>query len=253
MSYSEPVAVREFTSEGLQYARGYLESIRDVVWKAVPDELLFGDEYATLVTPSAQVETRSFENRRELGQYLAEQLEPLGAGNVSSNWRLLSWLGIFYLESITGGAKGQAPKRLFSDIAHIIDPSRDSRDRSHHRLKMAYDLWTRWSDKAWYFLEQPANSMPQFTLRIVQSPEIMRSEDLVPLTLALYVDKGTGELRPGSTGMNRSDAPPGSLPRLIAVLNQLSMTYDVYGMTMQQLLPLLPPEFDDFRAHAAAV
>ncbi len=251
MSSSEPVAVREFTQEGLEYARGYLESIRDMVWRPVPDELLFGDEYATPVIPSAQVETRSFGNRRELGQYLAEQLEPLGAGNVSSNWHLLSWIGMFYLESLTSGVTGQSPKRLFADIAHIIDPSRDSRDRSHHRLKMAYDLWTRWGDKAWYFLEQPANSMPQFTLRIVQSPEIMRSEDLVPLVLTLYVDKGVGELRPGSTGMNQSDAPPGSLPRLIAVLNQLSMTYDVYGMTMQQLLPLLPPEFDDFRAHAA--
>ena len=250
MTSSESVAVREFTPEGLEYAQRYLASIREVVWRSVPSELLFDEEYATPVTPSVSVEERSFRDRRELGQYLADRLAPLGADAVGSNWHLWSWLGMFYLESIGGGASGRSSKTLFADIAHIIDPTRDSRDRSHHRLKMAYDLWTRWGEKAWYLLNQPANSLPQFTLRIVQSPEIMRSEDLVPLALALYVDTATGELRSSATGMSQSQAPPGSLPRLIAVLNQLSMTYDVYGMTMEQLLPLLPAEFDGFRSHA---
>ena len=252
MTSSAPVAVRQFTPEGLEYAQKYLTSIREVVWRSVPDELLFDEEYATPVAPSVSLEERPFRDRRELGHYLADHLAPLAADAVESNWHLWSWLGMFYLESIIGRASVRSPKTLFAEIAHIIDPSRDSRDRSHHRLKMAYDLWTRWGEKAGYLLNQPANSFPQFTLRIVQSPEIMRSEDLVPLALALYVDSATGQLRSSATGMSQSEAPPGSLPRLIAVLNQLSMTYDVYGMTKEQLLPLLPAEFDDFRAHATA-
>ena len=248
MTSSELVAVREFTDDGLEYARAYLASIRDGGWRPVPAELLFDDEYATPVTPSVSVEARPFKDRRELGQCLADRLVPLGADAVGSNWHLWSWLGMFYVESLTGGVTGRSSKTLFAEIAHIIDPSHhDSRDRSHHRLKMAYDLWTQWGEDAWYLLDQAANSMPQFTLRIVQSPEIIRSKSLVPLALELYVDKVSGELRPGSTGMSQSTAPPGSLPRLIAVLNQLSLTYDVYGMTLEQLVPLLPPEFDSFR------
>ena len=54
-------------------------------------------------------------------------------------------------------------------------------------------------------------------------------------------------LRRGALGSSRATAPQGSLTRLIDVLSQLSMTYDVYGMTEEQLLPLLPPEFDPFR------
>ena len=59
----------------------------------------------------------------------------------------------------------------------------------------------------------------------------------------LYADKETGRLREGARGMSNATAPPGSLPRLLAVLNHLSMTYDVYGMSAEDLL-----RFDRFRA-----
>ena len=58
-------------------------------------------------------------------------------------------------------------------------------------------------------------------------------------------------MKPDSTrGESRSTAPPGSLYRLLDVLDQLSMTYDVYGMAAERILPLLPPEFDRFKPFA---
>ena len=80
----------------------------------------------------------------------------------------------------------------------------------------------------------------------------MRAKSILPLILNLYVDRVTAKLRPGSTGMSRATAPPGSLPRLIAVLSQLAMTYDIYGMDGLQLLGVLPAEFDAFAAHSPA-
>ena len=240
------VRVREFTSAGIRSSQDYLREIREGGWRPPGNEILFAEELTVPVSPAVTVENRTFEDRRELGQYLEKRLKPLGHERVSNSSRLLSWLGMFYLESLTGGKV--APRRAFAEIAHLIDPQRDSRDQSHHRIKMAYDLWTSWGEGGWFLIDQPANSMPQFTLRVVQSPEIMRAESIVPLALDLYVDRATSRLRPGSTGMSLATAPPGSLPRLIAVLRQLSMTYDIYGMNAAQLLDLLPAEFERFSA-----
>ena len=242
---SKQTAVCELTEEGMRQAETYLKSIRQFGWMPLPTGLLSDHKYAEPVEPEAYVESRGFANRREAGQYLAAQLEPLGSGAVAGNAYLWSWLGMFYLEQTAHDGRRGA----YAEIAHLIDPrTHDSRDRSHHRLMMAYDVWTLHGEDAWLLLDAPAGSMGQFTLRVVQSPELFRSRGVVQLIHQLYADRATRRLRRGALGTDNATAPPGSLPRIIRVLNQLSMTYDVYGMTGEQLLPLLPQEFDRFRS-----
>lgn len=242
----EQVEVCEFTPDGMRVARNHLKLLRDTEgWTPLPTGLLTEHTYSQPVEPEVYVKERAFANRREAGQYLAEQLEPLGPGVVERPC-LWSWLGMFYLERMA-----QDPTRRTSEYpetAYLIDPkNHGSRDRSHHRLLMAYEVWTQWGEAAWLLLDEPANAMGQFTARAVGFPELFRSKDVVRLMHTLYADRSAGGLRRGALGSSRATAPPGSLPRLIDVLNQLSMTYDVYGMTEDQLLPLLPPEFDPFR------
>ena len=242
---SEPVEVCEFTPEGMRIAQNYLRGIRAGGWTPLPSGLLTEHTYSQPVEPEVCVEDRTFANRREAGRYLAEQLEPLGP-DVTERPYLWSWLGMFYLERMA-----QDPTRRTSEYpetAYLIDPkSHDPRHRSHHRLLMAYEVWTQWGEAAWLLLDEPANAMGQFTALIVRSPEIFRSKGVVRLMHTLYTDKSTGRLRRGIIGKTAATVPPGTPMRLIDVLNQLSMTYDVYGMTEDQLLPLLPPEFDPFR------
>ena len=51
------------------------------------------------------------------------------------------------------------------------------------------------------------------------------------------------KLKTGS-GVNTKGAPR----RLAAVLNQLDLTYYLYGLTTDELLALLPKEFDRFKS-----
>lgn len=243
--------VCRFTEDGTEYARRYLKSVRVDGWMLPFPGLLSDPSFSDPMEPEAYVEARAFADRREAGQYLAQQLEPLANAGLASDPYLWSWLGIFYLEEVAK-RDAQSARRIgeFPEAAYLIDPvNRDSRDRSHHRMLIAYDVWTRHGEDAWLLLDDPVSSMSQFTLRLVQAPEVFRSRGVVKLAHMLYADQTTRRLREGTRGMSNATAPPGSLPRLLAVLNHLSMNYDVYGMTAEQLLPLLPPEFDRFRAH----
>jgi len=40
---------------------------------------------------------------------------------------------------------------------------------------------------------------------------------------------------------------PGTLYRFIDVIQQLDLTYDLYSMNGEEILGLLPPEFDRWR------
>lgn len=59
----------------------------------------------------------------------------------------------------------------------------------------------------------------------------------------LYIDSKTGKAKKGSGG-----AGPGSPRRLTAAyLNQIDLTIDYRGMTAEQVIDLLPKEFDRFK------
>jgi hypothetical protein len=115
---------------------------------------------------------------------------------------------------------------------------------------LAYEIYTQHGENAWYMLDEPINSLSRFTLRLSDATELFRSKGIIGLAHMLYADLDTRQMKSGSSGTDRATAPPGSLPRLIDVIPQLYMTYDVYGMTPEQLLPLLPPEFDRFASSA---
>ncbi len=258
MTTRQSYRVRELTDMGIRDAKDYLASLREGKYSPFPDSLLTNPLYATEVEPAVYVTQQQFSARRDAALYLTECLSPLPASRVIENYRLWSWLGMFYFDTVARkDADGNPRLGRDPDIAYVIDPNpgaqagRGETRRYAHRLMLAYEIYTRHSEGAWFMLEEPVNSLSTFTLRLASAPELFRSAGIVGLAHILYADSQGNRLKAGSYGDDRVTAPPGSLPRLIDVLGQLNMNYDVYGMSPEQILPLLPPEFDRFKPASA--
>jgi hypothetical protein len=61
----------------------------------------------------------------------------------------------------------------------------------------------------------------------------------------MYLDASNNQPKRGAGGKG-----PGSARRLADVLNQFDVTWDLYSMSYEEVLAMLPGEFDRFR-HAA--
>ena len=247
MSTRQQFRVHEMTDEGIRAAKDYLAALRDGRRIPFPDSLLAAPQYATPVEPEIHIEQRSFDTRRDASVYLVRRLSPLGPARVFGNAHLWSWMGMFYFENIVNKDPDGNPLLGRSpDIAYVIDPQGAERRTYAHRLMLAYEVYTLHMERAWFMLDEPANSLSQFTLRVASKYEAFRSVGVVDLAHRLYADPRTRRLKEGIGGQSRATAAPGTLPRLLDLLDQLYMTYDVYGMTAKQILPLLPSEFDRF-------
>ena len=243
------------TPEGMREAQEYLSILREGKrlrnWRKDLNELLSDSNNAQPITPDVFVQNRLFTNRREAGEYLQPILAPLGVDRIAGNLALWSWLGMFYMEQAAISDSAGNPKLSTSDQAYILDPRKDRMDTSgnRHRLMVAYEIYVRHGEKAWCMLDQPLRNMERFTAHILGARACFNAAGVVELAHLLYADPKNRRYKSGfgGTGDRGVSHNPGTLPRLVSVLNQLYMTYDVYGMTAQQLLELLPPEFDRWK------
>ena len=231
---------RELTSRGVARARQFLSELRENPngRKSPPRDLLRGPEYTRPFGGDLSVDFRwhPFASRREIGEYLAPKLRPFRAwiGGRTSFW---SWLGMYHFEEtvrIVDGAVQLSPL----DEMFVLDPLDEQNLRGIHRhcLRAAWQVYEIYGEKAAFLLDQPPTARGDIADRIFQSQRIFNSVGIVPLILGLYTD-GT---RPKRGFQGR----PGGLRHLLRVLDQLERTHDIYGMSPEALVRVLPTEFD---------
>mgnify|MGYP003460624014 CR=1 FL=1 len=82
----------------------------------------------------------------------------------------------------------------------------------------------------------------QFVYQLGYRRDLINNRGLVEAIDLLYWNARTKRPKRGATTESR----PGNLRRLIAVLQQLELNYDLYGMSAREILTLLPDEFSAF-------
>jgi hypothetical protein len=80
--------------------------------------------------------------------------------------------------------------------------------------------------------------------QLASKQSIILGKSLVQVADTLYWDNHSQ--RPKTNASNRE--VPGNARRLVAVIWQLELTYDVYSMSADKILELLPAEFEQWKA-----
>ncbi len=232
------VLAREFTARGIERALYFLADVRASPagpW-APPHALLFGARNSRPLPNAPALAQRRFATRREVGAYLSPRLMPIRR-QIMDRASFWSWLGIFYFKGTVRVVDGAA-KLSPSDGTFVIDPDNpDSRRGMHrHYLRDAWRLFEAHGEEAAFLLDQAPASRGAIAARVLNSQRIFSSTGLVPLILRLYTRRG--RQKPGF--QMRS----GGIEHLARVLGQLERTHDVYHMSPEALIRILPPDFD---------
>jgi hypothetical protein len=100
-------------------------------------------------------------------------------------------------------------------------------------------------DRAIAMLCNPLWKPGEIAEQLASRKELVTNRGVAELATRLYYDPAKGSFKRGAGSDIR-----GAARRLAALLNQLDLTFYLYGMTADELLGLLPKEFDRFRSAA---
>jgi hypothetical protein len=234
------IRLRILSDQGIEKFREYIQSLKDNPNALRPD--LNIEPYSNEFQPSVEIdEMRIFSTKMELGEYLLHLFEKAGIGRSSvigirGLWTWLAYLFFDQLCPIVNGA------RKLREIAKYICSS-DYTDYYRHFVAAPYDIYSLHRGNSKLFLYNPLYEHNDFIEQFASKHYIISNIYLIEAILRLYWDENKNRPKTGAQSKSRL----GYHIRLKKVFDQFELTYDIYSMTSDEILNLLPEEFDDWK------
>lgn len=228
--------MRSLTEEGIEAFDEYLTELRCGSDTPPPWFLLEDPGMSRSVQGAPDVQRQRFATRRDVGRYLNQVLDPIDAGIREQSQGLWTWLALFHFDQICP-ANDRGLRKPGKTYRYI--PSTHRWYYYRHLLWGPYNIYSLHPGGARCLLFSNADTHGEFSEQLASRQERIVNPGLIELVDLLYWDDSSEKSKAGATSQKLG----GSLRRLLKVMDQLELTYDLYAMRAGELMGLLPGEF----------
>ncbi len=233
--------VRTLNNQGIQRFKEYLSNLRQGSKGGPPEEILKGNSFSSEFKGGTEVQTRPFDGKLEMAKYLHEKFQVFPHPQVDQDVGLWSWLSVYYFDLLCpeNNLGKRTPGR---DYRYILDL--DFRVYRYHMLLGPYTTYKLHGAGAPLLLHGPLYETGRIYLELSARQAFITNRGIIEAANLLYFDATKGTPKRGAAVTARR---PGTLFRFIDVIQQLDLTYDLYSMNGEEILGLLPQEFDEWK------
>jgi hypothetical protein len=233
------VRVREFNEAGIERFKYFLQSMNETgESETLLPELLSDETYTRLLPNKIEIEPHNFLTKFEIAEYLHEKVSGISPDKKYRSVGMWTWLAAFYFDVLCP-ADTQGVRKIGAASRYILNG--DEWDRIFRHLLagpvMIYDLHRT---NSIILLYNPVNETGDFLAQLMGRQEIGTNKGIIEAAKILYWDPAKKRPKRGSSAQEHK---PGTLRRFVDVLQQFELTYDLYSITGEELIRLLPDEF----------
>ncbi|MEQ9408018.1 MAG: hypothetical protein RIK87_09845 [Fuerstiella sp.] len=231
---------RRLTTEGIARFEDFLERLRDHSNSRLPTHALTDERLSEAVDVRISVEPIQVQTRMEVAEHVYRLLrrDPETLRIDKGFW---CWLSLFWFNDLCPVVNGV---RMPGDRYRWIAELNNTRRAYRHLLAGPYQIYRAHRDspdRARALLCGPLHRHGELLAQIASRPSLVTCKAVAGAATRLYYDPQTNSIRRGCNGQG-----PGSARRFADVLSQLDLTWDLHSLTVDELLRLLPEEFDRF-------
>ena len=249
--------VRFLNAEGIAAFERYLSELASNPLATPPYEILddwrFAQEFEPDITIDRAPKGMPFGTRMEFGNYLMQKLLAVDQAAISRHYGLWNWLSLYYFEQICppldNNTRRVGPKELY-----LLSPGIGHLRQIRHLVRSPWLIVVDHGINARVLLlGAERGSVSPLTMRsgifeqLAGRQNILNNKTVIGAAQRLYFDERNGRIWFGAAGHGA-----GSVRRYALVVQQLELNYDTRACSVDQLLNLLPREFDDYKKRAVA-
>jgi hypothetical protein len=235
------ISLRTFTEQGINEFEEYVQRLK--LDPLTPRLDLNEQPYSGEFEPRVDIDEHMiFSTRMELGRYLTEALSSakVSRNDVLGKHALWSWLAYIWLDQLCPLVSG---KRKVLETARYVC-STDYSDFYRHFVAAPYDIYSRHGEhNSRIFLSSPVSIHNDFVEQIGSRQDYISNSSLIEALHVLYWNDDSKTPRRGA----QTHSNPGGLRRFVSIMRQLELTYDIFTISVDKILELLPEEFDSWR------
>jgi hypothetical protein len=241
--------LRRFNEQGIESFVTYRNGLLTAPDTPPPFDFLENSAFSEKITPETNIDkNRKFETRLDAGKYLYDIIiKQARIPNPEKDRGLWTWLTLLYFDQLcppdpNGNRNPMHEARL------IFSP--DNFRRFYRHLLVGPFLAVRAHpdnpERAIAFLSNQLHQPGDIAEQLASRQEVVTNPNILDLASKLYYDENKKTFKPSATSKMKG----GTARRFVKVLNQLDLTWYLYGISADDLEKLLPREFDRFRGNA---
>jgi hypothetical protein len=231
------IQARRLTEEGIERFEKYLEQRRDGENpEHSPSELTYDEDATEELSREAYIEDRDFETRMDFARYLNFVFDKSWQ-DIEKDQGVWTWLALFYISEICPSA--DSPNKIYR---YVLRGDQNHRHYYRHLVNGPYRLYRLHGQVARTMLAGPLDQHPDMAEQLASRQDVVTNTEFIRVADHLYWDSDREDHKVGATSRDRD----GNVRRLIDVHDQLKRTYDLLGMDAEDILALLPSEFDQW-------
>lgn len=234
--------LKRFTQEGLEAFNEFLSDLNVNNCATKPADLLSSIEFSVQLPERKEIHPRRFITRYELAEYLVEEVGIDSIPDLEHDSLLWSWLANLFFDWLCPASP--SGERIPRQRARLVYSS-EGKFLFRHLVAGPVFVYLAHRDnpsRVIPLLSDPVHQTGKLYIEITDRHNLLRSPGVVEAAGRLYFDSEKQAIRPGV----RSKAP-GKIIRFATVLFQFDATWDLQSLSSEQVIELLPTEFDQYK------
>jgi hypothetical protein len=231
--------LRRFTYEGVGKFRDFLNELRAGNMMNSLEDILYNGDFTEKMSGSVDKQ-KNFESKYMAAKYLEPIIRQTNIKDQYTDVGFWSWLSAFYFDQVCPSSPSGVI-RPYGDERYILNTEWNRFYR--HLLAAPVMMYDYHRENGMILLYGRLYEMGDFIEQLMSRQDIAQNRELIKVANMLYWNPK--ESAPVA-GVRQKEHRPGTLRRLVDIIQQIDLTFDLYSMKSEEIIGILPREFRRF-------
>jgi len=231
---------RKLNKKGLRVFELFIEDLRQGLKPNTPTYLLDNTDSSEAIPLEITLNSNEFTTRYELGEHLVSAIDGQDMQPVMGDTGFWSWLALYWFDQLCP-LKADGSRKPSMAYNYVLSNNYNHRPR--HAIYTTWQLVGRYGGHSRFLLCKELPVRGELIEQMMARQYLLSCEGVMEAAASLYWDGEIGSYKKGSAARKSA----GCVARFVGWLQQLELTYDLFSLKHDDIMELMPVEFDRFK------